>query len=96
MSHKGLVTKRDRFSANSKTTAYHSERNKKMRAAAPMQMASGGFSLLLYIVLAVLIPPLAVGLLYGISGPFWLSILLWIFFIIPGIIYAIIKVLQKA
>lgn len=96
MKQNRFVTKRDRSNFNSGSTVYHSERTKKMLTAVPMQSASGGFSLLLYVILAIIIPPVAVGLLYGISGPFWLSLILWFLFIIPGVIYALIKVFQKA
>src|SRR6188474_1954507 len=45
------------------------------------------------IVLAILLPPLAVYLHQGeINGKFWLSILFWFLFIIPGIIYALLVV----
>lgn len=56
------------------------------------QSASGG-SKLLYIILAILLPPLAVGLLYGIGSEFWISLILTLIFFVPGMIYAIIKVL---
>ena len=47
----------------------------------------------LLIVLAILLPPLAVYLHQGeINGKFWLSILFWFLFIIPGIIYALLVV----
>ncbi len=63
-------------------------------SAAPAAAASGE-SLILYIILAIIIPPLAVGLLYGIGTEFWISLILSFLFYIPGIIYALIKVLQK-
>ena len=47
----------------------------------------------LLIVLAILLPPLAVYLHQGeINGKFWLSILFWFLFIIPGIIFALLVV----
>ncbi len=61
-------------------------------AAAGASAASGGGKLL-YIILAILLPPLAVGLLYGIGSEFWISLLLTLLFVLPGITYAIIKVL---
>ena len=57
--------------------------------------ASDGGSLVLYIILAILLPPLAVGLLYGIGPEFLISLLLWLLLYIPGLIYALIKVFQK-
>lgn len=45
------------------------------------------------IILAILLPPLAVYLHQGeINGKFWLSLLLWFLFILPGIIYALLVV----
>lgn len=58
-------------------------------------VASGGESLLLYIILGIIIPPLAVGLLYGIGTEFWISLVLTIIIWLPGAIYALIKVFQK-
>lgn len=45
-----------------------------------------------YVIIAILLPPLAVGLFEGIHTPFWISILLTLLFWIPGVIYAIIRV----
>lgn len=45
------------------------------------------------IILAILLPPLAVYLYEGeVNGRFWLSLLLWFCFILPGIIYALLVV----
>ncbi|MTI26812.1 YqaE/Pmp3 family membrane protein [Fulvivirga kasyanovii] len=43
-------------------------------------------------ILAVIIPPLAVGLTYGVIDKFWISLLLTILFFIPGMIYSLIVV----
>jgi uncharacterized membrane protein YqaE (UPF0057 family) len=49
--------------------------------------------MIVLIILAILLPPLAVYLHQGeINGRFWLSILLWFCFIIPGVIYALLVV----
>lgn len=49
---------------------------------------------LLLVILAILIPPLAVYLHQGeINSKFWLDLLLTILFILPGIIYALIVIL---
>jgi uncharacterized membrane protein YqaE (UPF0057 family) len=45
-----------------------------------------------YILISILLPPLAVGLYEGIHTPFWISILLTLLFWIPGVIYAIWRV----
>lgn len=45
-------------------------------------------------ILAVLLPPLAVGLHeHELNGKFWLSVLLTLLFWLPGVIYALIVVL---
>ncbi len=49
---------------------------------------------LLLVILALLLPPLAVYLHEGtINGKFWLSLLLTLLFWLPGVIYALIVVL---
>ena len=49
-----------------------------------------GESQILIIVLCILIPPLAVGLVHGIGDKFWINILLTLLFLLPGIIHALI------
>lgn len=51
--------------------------------------------LLLYILLSILLPPLAVYLLYGISTNFWISVVLTILFWVPGVIFALIHVINR-
>ncbi len=52
---------------------------------------------LLLVILAILLPPLAVYLHQGeINTKFWLSLILWLLFILPGVIYALIVVLGDA
>ena len=54
---------------------------------------SANVEMWLLILLAILLPPLAVYLHQGeINGKFWLSIILWFCFIIPGVIYALLVV----
>ncbi|HEX6845721.1 MAG TPA: YqaE/Pmp3 family membrane protein [Chitinophagaceae bacterium] len=54
---------------------------------------SAKVEMVVLIILAILLPPLAVYLHQGeINGRFWLSILLWFCFIIPGVIYALLVV----
>lgn len=51
---------------------------------------------LLLVILAILLPPLAVYLHEGvINGKFWLDLLLTLLFFLPGVIYALIVVLKK-
>jgi len=52
-------------------------------------------SKLLLVIIAIILPPLAVALVDGIHGPFWLSILLTILFYIPGLIYAIYRIYKN-
>lgn len=48
----------------------------------------------LLVIVAILLPPLAVYLHEGTAnGKFWLSVLLWLLFYIPGLIYALIVIL---
>ncbi|MGV3640597.1 MAG: YqaE/Pmp3 family membrane protein [Adhaeribacter sp.] len=49
-------------------------------------------NMVLLIILAILIPPLAVGLKEGITSRFWISLLLTLLFFIPGMIYALLVV----
>jgi uncharacterized membrane protein YqaE (UPF0057 family) len=49
---------------------------------------------ILLVILAIILPPLAVGLHRGIGTEFWISLLLTILFWIPGVIYAILVVLD--
>lgn len=49
------------------------------------------------IILAILLPPLAVYLHQGeVNGKFWISLLLWFLFILPGVIYALLVVTDNA
>jgi uncharacterized membrane protein YqaE (UPF0057 family) len=47
-------------------------------------------SSLLKIILAFLLPPLAVALEYGIGGKFWINVLLTLLGYIPGVIHALL------
>jgi uncharacterized membrane protein YqaE (UPF0057 family) len=52
---------------------------------------------LLLVILAILLPPLAVYLHEGqINGKFWLDLILTLLFFVPGIIYALIVILGKS
>ncbi len=48
----------------------------------------------LYIILAIILPPLGVGLKFGITKQFWINLLLTILGYIPGIIHALIIILK--
>ncbi|KYR02394.1 transmembrane protein [Tieghemostelium lacteum] len=46
------------------------------------------------IIVAILLPPLAVFIERGCSGSFWLNVILWILGWVPGIIHAIYVIIQ--
>lgn len=49
--------------------------------------------LLLYVILAILLPPLAVGLYtQGLTTEFWICLLLTLLFYLPGLIYALLVI----
>jgi uncharacterized membrane protein YqaE (UPF0057 family) len=51
--------------------------------------------LLLYVILAILLPPLAVGLYTGgLTTEFWICLILTLLFYLPGLIYALIVILS--
>ncbi|GJM19861.1 MAG: Pmp3 family protein [Phycisphaeraceae bacterium] len=51
-------------------------------------------SKLLLVIIAILIPPLAVGLKEGVGGPLILNIILTIIFYVPGLLHALWVVLR--
>jgi uncharacterized membrane protein YqaE (UPF0057 family) len=57
-------------------------------------MADMETNTLLLIIIAILIPPLAVGLKKGIGGALLLNIVLTIVFYIPGLVHAIYLILN--
>ncbi|WP_317164024.1 YqaE/Pmp3 family membrane protein [Cryomorpha ignava] len=70
--------------------------NKKLRSKAVSAVPQAGeANMVLYIILAIILPPLAVGLLYGIGTEFLISLVLTLLFFLPGVIYALIMVLKK-
>lgn len=52
------------------------------------------FLTILLVFIAIVFPPLAVLLVDGLKGPFWLSILLTLLLYFPGLIYALYRVLK--
>jgi uncharacterized membrane protein YqaE (UPF0057 family) len=46
------------------------------------------------VICAILIPPLGVGLMYGIHSYFWIDLLLTLLFFFPGMIFALVVVLM--
>ena len=47
------------------------------------------------IIFAIILPPLGVFLETGLSGAFWLNVLLTLFFWIPGMIHAFYIILSR-
>ena len=50
--------------------------------------------LVIEILAAILLPPLAVFLRQGIGPAFWISVLITVLFWVPGIVFALIVVLR--
>lgn len=50
---------------------------------------------ILLIILAIIFPPLGVGLKVGLSGAFWLNVLLTILGFVPGVIHALYIILSR-
>lgn len=69
-------------------------KRKEMKQAIKDAKASGadGETLLL-VIIAILLPPLAMALYDGLSTRFWISLLLWLLFYIPGLIYTLVIIL---
>ncbi len=51
--------------------------------------------LLLLVIIAILLPPLAMGLYDGITNRFWISLLLTLLFYVPGLVYTLIIILGE-
>lgn len=51
--------------------------------------ADSEISTLLLVIIAILLPPLAVGLKQGMGGQLILNIILWLLFYIPGLLHAL-------
>lgn len=48
---------------------------------------------LLLVLIAILLPPLAMAIYDGISNRFWISLLLTLLFYVPGLIYTLVVIL---
>ncbi|MBX9852254.1 MAG: YqaE/Pmp3 family membrane protein [Cytophagaceae bacterium] len=53
-----------------------------------------GLGKVVLVIIAILLPPLAVALVDGLTGPFWLSIVLTLLFYLPGLIYALFRIFR--
>ena len=52
--------------------------------------------LIILIILAILLPPLAVFLMSGLSKDFWINLILTVFFWVPGVVHAIFLVVTRS
>ncbi|MBW7468994.1 YqaE/Pmp3 family membrane protein [Pontibacter aydingkolensis] len=73
------------------TKAEKKELKKDLKEAFKQDRGVGRTSIV-EIILAILLPPLAVFLHDGIGTSFWINIILTLLFIIPGIIHALLVV----
>lgn len=76
-----------------KTSDYN--RINRHAAASPKTGGFDGFSDIVKIILAVLLPPLGVFFEVGLSKHFWINLILTLFGYIPGIIHALWVILTK-
>jgi uncharacterized membrane protein YqaE (UPF0057 family) len=51
---------------------------------------------IILIILAILLPPLAVFLMSGLGKDFWINLILTIFFWVPGVVHAIFLVATRS
>lgn len=56
-------------------------------------MATTSANTLLLVILAILLPPLAVFLQEGLNSRFWICLVLTIMFFVPGMLYALYVIL---
>jgi len=69
------------------------EAKKQLKEFKKQKKAEGSTNKVLLIILAILLPPLAVYLHQGeINSKFWISLLLTLLFFIPGVIYSLLVV----
>ena len=73
------------------------QERKQIREAVKKQHSNdrSGISTLLLVIIAILLPPLAVALVDGLRAPFWLDLLLTILFYLPGLIYALYRIFRE-
>jgi uncharacterized membrane protein YqaE (UPF0057 family) len=74
---------------NNLTQAYRNSQAGEVRAEVNVNV-----SYALIIICAIFIPPLGVGLMYGINSYFWIDLILTLLFFFPGMIFALIVVLM--
>jgi len=77
--------------------AKRKEVRKELKSAvkAAKKQQTSDVNLTLLVILAILIPPLAMGIYDGITKRFWLSLLLTLLFFLPGMIYTLVVILRE-
>ena len=94
------MTKKEKKEFKSEVLKYAKAENlQKLSTAdnllAPYDSENPDTNTLLLVILAVLLPPLAVGLHEGeLNGTFWLNLVLTLLFYVPGLIHALIVILR--
>ena len=73
---------------------FRKQLRKDLRKAVKQQRKSDT-ELLLLIIIAILLPPLAMAIYDGITTRFWLSLLLTLLFYVPGLIYTLYVILSE-
>ncbi len=68
---------------------------KQLKSAIKEAKQANDTNLLLLVIIAILLPPLAMGIYDGLSNRFWLSLLLTILFYLPGLIYTLVVILGE-
>jgi uncharacterized membrane protein YqaE (UPF0057 family) len=51
---------------------------------------------IILIILAILLPPLAVFLMSGLGRDFWINLILTVFFWVPGVVHAIFLIATRS
>lgn len=69
------------------------KRHELKRAVKDAKANGADVSTLLLVIIAILLPPLAMALYDGISTRFWISLLLTLLFYLPGLIYTLVVIL---
>ena len=57
-------------------------------------MASASTKTLLLVIITILLPPLGVFMERGVGREFWISLVLTLFFFVPGLLYSLYVVLN--
>lgn len=90
MSRADKKAMKERFRAKRKELRGKIKAERKEKSDSP----SGDTDLLLLVIIAIFIPPLAVGLYEGITTNFWIDLILTLLFFVPGLIFALVVLLR--